>query len=136
MNMFDRRTFLRYCSAGGVSLLHNRQLAHALSSSQEEYQPPPIFPKLPTPKSLVAAPLRRDMTWHEKTFFTAFQGLVNRREPRVYLIDSSYDQDWLEYYETKFGIQYEVIDNPYELIKMFAHELDGYVVEKGWLIGA
>jgi len=128
MTTFDRRSFLRYCSVGGISVLHNRQFAHALSSSQEEYHPPPIFPKLPTPKSLVAAPLVRDMTWHEKTFLTCFQGLVNRREPRIYLIDSTYDRDWLEYYKTKFKIEYEVIDSPYELVQMFAHELSGYVV--------
>lgn len=128
MNTFDRRTFLRYCSASGVSLLHNPQLARAFSSSQEEYQPPPIFPELPTPKSLVAAPLGDNMTWHERTFFTCFQGLVNRREPRIYLIDSSHDRDWLEYYKTKFGIQYEIIGNPYKLIQRFAHELSGYVV--------
>jgi hypothetical protein len=53
---------------------------------------------------------------------------VNRREPRIYLIDSAYDRDWLDYYKTKFRIEYKVLNNPYELVKMFAHELSGYVV--------
>lgn len=98
------------------------------AASEEDHQLPPIFPSVAVPKSLIAAPIKDNMTWHEKTLFTCLQGLVNRDEPKIYLIGSGYDRDWLEYYRTRFSITYETTDSPYDLIRMFAQPLKGYVV--------
>ena len=119
---------MRLCSATGVLLLHGARPGAECSELQGEWQPPSIFPTSRMPQSLIAVPLKPDMTWHEKMLFTCLQGLVNREEPQVYLICSKHDQDWLDLYKKQYGIQYETVEDPYELLARFSKKLKGYVV--------
>lgn len=128
MAEMDRRTFMAICSAVGGGLVSNTGHANRSPLSQNDYIPPEIFPKTQLVKSLTTAPLKDDITWDERTFFTCFQGLVNRKEPRIYFIRDEDDRHWLEFYKTRYGTGYEIIDDPYALTEMFAEELKGYVV--------
>lgn len=57
------------------------------------------------------------------------QGLINRIEPRIYLIFDDYvDRLWLSIYRERYGITYNEIKDLFELIHSFADELDGFVV--------
>jgi len=68
------------------------------------------------------------MDWHETNFLTCFQGLINRQEPRIYFIHSKADQFWLDYYQQKFGIPYDILSDANELIKKFSDEINGYII--------
>jgi len=66
--------------------------------------------------------------WMLRAVTTIFQGLINRKEPRIFIQLSAGSTDWLRIY------QKEGIDIPFEeetdfkaLIKRFAGELNGYV---------
>jgi hypothetical protein len=87
-----------------------------------------IFPTFAQPKSLHVLDIR-PYTWDEQLTATCLQGLINRTEPRIYLVFDDYvDRLWLSIYKDRYGIEYNEVDDLYELISNFARELNGYVI--------
>jgi hypothetical protein len=68
------------------------------------------------------------MDWDEQILFTCLQGLVNRIEPRLYLVSDPSDERWLSYYRDTFRVQYAPISEPWSLVSRFKDELEGYVI--------
>ena len=58
----------------------------------------------------------------------SLQGIVNREEPRIYLVLDSYSEFWLEYALSKVPIQVTRIDSSSDLITRFRSSLSGLVV--------
>lgn len=86
-----------------------------------------IFPRLGAPRRLQVASLA-GKDWHERVLLTSLQGLVNRTEPRIYLVNDGCDERWLDYYGVRFGVRHEKMADPLALVEMFGDQVDGYVV--------
>jgi hypothetical protein len=87
-----------------------------------------IFPEFAKPEKLKALDIR-PYSWDEQLTAVCVQGLVNRIEPRIYLIfEDRVDRFWLSVYKERYGIKYEELNDLYELIEIFSDELHGYVV--------
>jgi hypothetical protein len=59
-----------------------------------------VCPKSPTPARSIAAFRSGDLTswsWDLRLALTCLQGLVNRSQPRLYLVHDRYDELWLEW---------------------------------------
>jgi hypothetical protein len=124
----DRRSFLSLCSITG---------AHVFTAQARSDRPPDdsyerafarIFPAMPPVKGLVAAPLPPSATWEDVAMFTSFQGLVNRREPRIYYIRDDTDRFWLDYYASQYGIAFAEVNDPFDLMARFKDDVAGCVV--------
>jgi len=100
-----------------------------------------IFPTIPKVKRLLV--LRPNLARQETDFWIwlrAFQGLINRKEPHLYLICSSYgekrsgepsslyEEHWLDYYVKRFLLPVESLKDVDELIDLYKREIDGYVI--------
>jgi hypothetical protein len=120
----DRRDFLIASAASGGLLLSRLS---AWSETGEEYRPPAIFPEYLPPKRLWVARLE-DVSLSERNLFTCLQGLVNRKQPRIYYLTEEIDDLYLKYYEKKYGITHEIVADRNDLLARFADELDGYIV--------
>jgi len=87
-----------------------------------------IFPKFKEPKSLAVFDLR-GCSWDEQMTITCIQGLVNRVEPRIYLIfDDHVDRLWLHIYNERYGITNKEVKTILEMISYFADEIQGFVI--------
>lgn len=80
------------------------------------------------PEKLYVLNVNDSLSWAEKNLLSCFQGLVNRKETRIYLNGSEDDQFWLDYYDKTFGIKNERIPNAEDLLTRFASEIEGYIV--------
>jgi len=66
----------------------------------------------------------------------SFQGIVNRREPHLYLIGSTgvrakrthYAYHWVGYYRDRYGIPSEQLNDVDALIERYKHLFNGYLV--------
>lgn len=122
----NRRKFLALCGAtGGVIATSGGQV---LAGELPGPVAPGLFPVSPKPKHLTALELPKDLSWDMMTTLTCFQGLVNRTEPRLYLIDDDNDRYWLDYYADTYGVSHDKAAGAEALLERFASELDGYVV--------
>lgn len=119
----DRRGFLKtiITSTGAIALAGNV----SCQSAQEKLD---MIPKGKPPNKLRAANIPQGMDWHEKNFLTCFQGLINRGQPKIYFIHTEADMFWLNNYQKSYGIENEIYNDPYELIRRFTDELDGYIL--------
>jgi len=72
-------------------------------------------------------------------WFRSLQGLVNRDEPHLYLVqrsdkaktgrpDALYEYHWLDYYVKTFGLPTEELDDVDSVIERYKHLVEGYVV--------
>jgi len=119
-----RRDFLKtvFASSGALAIGVN---LNCISKNPDIVN---IFPKRAQPKKLWTVQIPQKMNWHEKNFFTCFQGLINKNENRIYLIHSNADKFWLDYYKQTFGIDHELLENTDELFHKFAEEISGYIL--------
>ena len=86
-----------------------------------------LMPGGNTPSKLFVLEIRPGMDWHERNLLTCFQGLINRRDTRIYYVETKQDQFWLDYYEKEFNIPNEKLSDINELLKRFSKEIDGYI---------
>ena len=97
-----------------------------------------IYPKSRRVRSITSAEVY-DLSPEEEAMFSVFQGLVNRDEPRVYLCFRQGDpngpraalqQDhlWVDYYETRFGIDVTRLTDPYRLFDLFPDVVQGVIL--------
>ena len=119
-----RRDFLKTVLASSGVLAFGANM-NCISQKDELIN---IFPKEAPPTKLWAIKIPQKLNWHEKNFLTCFQGLINKIQNRIYLVHSKADKFWLDYYKETFGIEYQLLENPAELIRKFAGEISGYIL--------
>lgn len=79
------------------------------------------------PSKLYVLNIQADMNWHKRSMLSCFQGLINRKDTRIYFLETEQDQFWLDYYKEEFDIPYEKVADIVALLKLFANEIDGYI---------
>lgn len=90
----ERRDFLRASGA----LLASPILSRAISAEQSE--PRSVCPKSKPPARVLHAMLLEDLRtygWDLRLTLTCLQGIVNRSQPRLYLVQDNYDRLWLDW---------------------------------------
>jgi len=95
---------------------------------QDEFGYERKMPGGSVPEKLYVLDVNDNMSWADKNMLSCFQGLVNRKETRIYYNGSEQDQFWLDYYKKSFGIENEQISGIEELLKQFGSEIDGYIL--------
>ncbi|NOX65416.1 MAG: hypothetical protein GXO85_06350 [Chlorobi bacterium] len=98
-----------------------------------------IFYKFKSPKKLISYNIshfketfpdanNKDI-WMLRMTSTIFQGLINRKEPRIWIQFGNGATDWLGIYKKEgINVPVEVETDFASLIKRFAGELDGYII--------
>lgn len=124
----DRRTFLSVCSITGAHLL--AASAQSERNDGDDYAAAfaRMFPAMPPVTRLIAAPLPMTTAWEDVVTLTSFQGLVNRREPRIYFVRDDTDRFWLDYYASRYNIAVSEANDPHALIRTFQDAVAGLVV--------
>lgn len=86
-------------------------------------------PKMPPPaRHMLVADVRR-LTFAERVLLISLQGIVNRTQPRIYLIVKDTDRFWLDEMRKKGDIDSaETVTNPLRLVKTFRSSIQGAVV--------
>lgn len=86
-------------------------------------------PKMPQPaRQLYVADVRK-LTNDEKIFLTSLQGIVNRKQPRVYFLFDDDDSRWLDALREQNVIDKTItVADPWELVDQFRSEFKGAVV--------
>lgn len=85
-----------------------------------------IFPVFKMPGMLKVLDVRQ-YSWHEQLTVACAQGLINRVEPRVYLVfDDHVDRLWLDL--QRYGVKHEEVNDLYELISSSRNEILGFMV--------
>lgn len=99
-----------------------------------------IFPNIPKVTRLLVCepePGHDDVDFW--VWFRSFQGLINRDEPHLYIIQRGiparprkprrlYEDHWLEYYVRTFGLPVEQLDDIDQVLERYKHLVSGYVV--------
>jgi len=88
---------------------------------------PRIFPDINPPKKLTAF-RAGEVSRDERLALKCLQGLVNRENPSIYEITAPCDEHWLRYYDEKFGIGFDVIDEPMGLFEDNISSVEGLVI--------
>jgi hypothetical protein len=90
---------------------------------------PTLQPKTPPPAQHLSVADVRHLTQDEQLLLTSLQGLVNRTQPRIYLIHDEDDPFWLQAMQDQgqTGKPIPVAD-PFSLLKTFASAYKGAVV--------
>lgn len=100
----------------------------ALSCQKEvENQSQRLMPGGTVPSKLFVLDIKHDMNWEQRNMLASFQGLINRKDTRIYYVETKQDQFWLDYYKETFDIQNETVSNMNDLFKLFSNEIDGYI---------
>jgi len=93
-----------------------------------------FFPRSrgPVARNLVVCDLNRETT-ETGMMIAALQGIVNRRQPRIYLINKTnpayYDEIWLKYMRDKdYTGREERLNDPWALVKRFKGEISGVII--------
>jgi hypothetical protein len=119
----DRRDFCKTMLASTGAIMMGSGLQ--CQPQQDMYD---IFPAGKWPDKLWSFSVPKNMTWHKKVFLTCFQGLINRKETRIYLDHSKQHKFWLDYYNKEFGLVFEELNDIDSIVKKFMDEIDGYIV--------
>jgi hypothetical protein len=90
---------------------------------------PTLQPKTPPPAAHLYVADVRHLSHEEQLLLTSLQGLVNRKQPRLYLISGDDDPFWLQAMQDQgeTGAPIPVAD-PFSLLKTFASAYKGVVV--------
>lgn len=107
-------------------------LAYKLDRLEYLNPPPDLatpFPKPPHPAAtLLVVDLRR-LPADERMLLLTLQGLVNRKQPRIYALLDDEDQRWLNWLKEENWIQgTEVVPNPMSLVTRFRDQFKGVIV--------
>jgi hypothetical protein len=139
----NRRDFIKTTAVlGGMSMLPI-QLTGCKSKPEHDflYTLPQydIFYKFKAPKKLLRyklSHLKENFSeadnlqlWMLRMVLPVFQGLINRKEPRIWLQLSARSTDWMSIYQKEnINIPVEEETDYKALIKRFAAELGGYII--------
>ena len=119
----------RVCAQGSMSLL---DVAAAMTKQPEtvDGRPYPTFqPQLPAPaKELQVADVRA-LSKDQRILLTSLQGIVNRKQPRIFLATSDDDLFWLKVMQQQGATGTPAtVSDPMTLVAMFRSEIQGAVV--------
>jgi len=70
------------------------------------------------PSGIIAVDLCIETDFPEirlREFMTSFQGIVNRSEPRLFVIIQESDYYWLDRLESDYGISHTILDSPWDV---------------------
>lgn len=95
--------------------------------NEDESQSQRLLPGGKIPSKLFVLDIQPEMSWHQRNMLTCFQGLINRKDTRIYYVETEQDQFWLDYYKETFDIQNERVSDINDLLKRFSSEIDGYI---------
>ena len=98
-----------------------------------------VFPAIPKVKRLlVTEPDTSGEPLDFWVWFRSFQGLINRREPHLYVIRGTpperarrrnlYEDHWLAYYQERFGLPTDHLDDIDALIERYKTVVNGYIL--------
>lgn len=88
----------------------------------------PIFPRAATPSHLVVYDARAE-GFEMQLLLTTLQGVVNKTEPRIYLLlVNDTDAFWLQEMVDDYAVTTETVGSAWDLFEMFKAELSGFVV--------
>ncbi len=121
--MIGRRRFLGYCTGASLSMF-----LPPVSGTSPSDAIPNVFPPLPPPKRLLAVPMASELPLDERVLVTSLQGLVNRRQPEIYFVQDDTDAHWLTYYDDRYGIGHDSLENTGRFLDTYAERASGYVV--------
>jgi hypothetical protein len=119
----DRRYFLKSLVASTGVIL-----AGSSFKCQPSEDLPDIFSTGSQPEKLWAISVSKNMDWHYKIFLTNLQGLINRKQTRIYLVSSKPDEFWLNYYKDQFNVRSERVEDTDQFIRTLCNEISGYIV--------
>ena len=87
-----------------------------------------IFPVFKPVKALTVLDAR-PYSWEEQFTLVCLQGLVNRKEPRIFLVFNDHDdRKWLDIYRKTYGIKAKEAKNVDALLAQYALEAKGAVL--------
>lgn len=84
------------------------------------------LPDLPEAKELEVIDIRF-FSGEEKLLFVTLQGIVNRKEPRLYVIENNFEEGnetWLK----ELDIPQTRVDSPWDVVEKYKDEIDGMIV--------
>lgn len=86
-------------------------------------------PKMPPPARQLHVADVRNLTKDEKLLLTSLQGIVNRKQPRIYLLFDDDDARWLEVLREQNVIDAPLpVNDPWSLVEQFRTAFKGVVV--------
>ena len=115
----DRRSFLELSGAGAALALG---VPHAEARSPRLRD---IFPSVPRCQEAVVVDIRR-YALDERMMFLVLQGLVNRKQPRLYLISTKDCEFWVDYYNERCGLDFIRYGSAFTTLDVFQEDIDGY----------
>ncbi len=115
----NRREFISLSSLAALQALG------ANASASQVARLTDIFPATPQCKNLVVADIKSSDVDERITFLT-LQGLINKKQPQVYLLSNEHCEFWVDYYQQRFDIQHTRTDSVYTLLEMFRDKISGY----------
>src|SRR5579885_44783 len=93
-SVFSRRQFMRVSAACWSAFMYDRALRDAPTPEVH------VCPKSRPPEKAMNALRLKDLTtdsWDLRLTLSCLQGIVNRSQPRLYLIHDDYDELWLNW---------------------------------------
>ncbi len=89
----------------------------------------PVFPRAQSAPEHLYIYDARGQSYEMLIMLTSLQGVVNQTEPRIYMIHTNeVDAFWLSEMEEDYGVTSETVENPWDLLDIFADELSGLIV--------
>ena len=119
----DRRDFVKTMLVSTGAMMAGSQF---YCQSDEKIND--LFSTGTRPEKLFFMDIPQKTDWHTKVSLACFQGLINRKETRLYLNNFKADMFWLEYYSKQYEIEYQAVTDIEYLVEMFGHEIEGYIV--------
>jgi len=122
----SRRTFLKLAAGtvAGAALAGTTGVS-ADAMPAASWSGRPVLPQFPRPERLDVADLTK-LNGSDQALLTTLQGIVNRREPRIWtlLAADGTDQTWLE----TVRLPQRSVEDPLSLVERYRQELSGAVV--------
>ena len=112
-----RREFMKWLSATGLLTMCGQSVQDRSSR----------FPHGKKPTHLYVLDTSSMDDYHQKVSLTCLQGLVNRVQPRLYLVHTRADRFWLDYYQQTFGTEITFFDHTRECLETFRQDIKGIV---------
>lgn len=69
------------------------------------------------------------LSWAEKVLFESLQGILAKKQSRLYIAYSGAERQWFKVLEADYGINFVKVDDPYTLLEQYKNEIKdmGYV---------
>jgi hypothetical protein len=99
---------------------------HNVANGNISWPPNQVLPTFAQPRALDVVDLRQASTDEALTFST-LEGIVNRQEPRVYLLQTGADEDSLTWLKD-MKIPYVMHADPWEVVTKYLREVKGIII--------